>query len=93
MAGRVGCTLELPGGLGAAAWLFGEDQGRYLLAVRDADAMLLAAEAAGVPAHRVGETGGDALKLSDGSAISVARLKRAHEGWLPAYMAAELAAE
>ncbi|SMF40792.1 phosphoribosylformylglycinamidine synthase subunit II [Tistlia consotensis] len=93
LAGTVGCALDVPGETPKTAWLFGEDQGRYLLAVRDADAILSAAEAAGVPAVRVGETGGDALKLSDGSAISVASLRRAHEGWLPAYMAAELAAE
>ena len=35
---------------------------------------------------RIGETGGDALTLSGGHAISLMELRRAHEGWLPGYM-------
>ena len=35
----------------------------------------------------IGRTGGNALILPDGEAISVARLRAAHESWLPAYMA------
>ena len=36
----------------------------------------------------IGMTGAGALTLPGGEAISVAELKAAHEGWLPAYMAA-----
>ena len=58
-AGRVGDRLP------SHAALFGEDQGRYLLAVppERLDAVLARATAAGVPAVELGETGGDALIL------------------------------
>jgi phosphoribosylformylglycinamidine synthase len=39
-----------------------------------------------VPMQRIGTVSGAALTLPDGGAISVARLKAAHEAWLPGYM-------
>ena len=62
LAGNLGARLEdAPAGLPAHAWLFGEDQGRYLLEAADPVAVLARVEAAGVPAKTVGTTGGDAL--------------------------------
>ena len=59
LAGGIGATLEAPPeatGPLLQAWLFGEDQGRYVVAVPAADVASIAAEAgrAGVPAapHR-----------------------------------------
>ncbi|MGJ3263607.1 MAG: phosphoribosylformylglycinamidine synthase subunit PurL [Salinarimonas sp.] len=96
MAGGIGARIEaLPAGesgsLPSHAALFGEDQGRYLVAVpaERLDALLARAAAAGVPAKTLGKTGGDALILPGARAISVGSLKDAHESWLPAYMAAE----
>ncbi len=68
--------------------LFGEDQGRYLLAVAPEalDALLAEAQAAGVPALVLGTTGGSALTLPGEDPISVRELQEAHEGWFPAYM-------
>jgi len=68
-------------------FLFGEDQGRYLLATAEAEAVLAAAAAAGVPAFRLGRTGGDSLTVAGGGAISVKALREANEAWLPGYMA------
>ena len=69
------------------AWLFGEDQARYLLATDDADAVLAAADKAGVAAVRVATVGGDTIRLG-GFALALADLHRGHDGWMPAYMAA-----
>jgi phosphoribosylformylglycinamidine synthase len=89
MAGTVGAELALPdSGVPTHALLFGEDQGRYVLASREPDAVLRAAEAAGVPATRIGASGGTALKLQGVGAISAEELRRINEAWLPAYMAA-----
>jgi phosphoribosylformylglycinamidine synthase len=92
MAGGAGATLDpLPAGLPPHAWLFGEDQGRYLIETGDADRILAAAGVAGVPARRIGsvagEGGGAALTLPGAGAISIAELKAANEAWLPGYMA------
>ena len=74
-------------GLPLDAWLFAEDQGRYLLTTQAPEAVLAAAEKAGVAAHVLGETGGDTLKIARISPISTAGLREAHEGWFPTYMA------
>ena len=90
LAGGVGATLTPPvDGPPAHAWLFGEDQARYLIAVASDEAATIVAEAAaaGVPAAAVGRTGGGALTVSGDHPISLGELRAAHEGWLPTYMA------
>jgi phosphoribosylformylglycinamidine synthase subunit PurL len=52
-----------------------------------AEALVREATAAGLEILRLGETGGDALILPDLPAIPIAELVRAHEDWLPNYMA------
>ena len=87
LGGNVGAALDpAPPGAPPHAWWFGEDQARYVLAVADPDATLRAAAAAGVPARALGRAGGDGLKLADGAIISLARLREAHERFLPAWM-------
>ena len=95
MAGGIGAALpEAPEGIAPHAFLFGEDQARYLLAVEPEAAadILYSAAAQGIPAASVGVTGSDRLTLPGGETISIAELKAAHEGWLPAYMASQPAA-
>ena len=48
---------------GDTGWFFGEDQARYLLATSQADAVLAAAEAAGVPAQIIGRFEGEVISL------------------------------
>ena len=88
LAGSAGIVLDAtPDGRPLHAWLFGEDQGRYLLETADADAVLAAARAAGVPARIAGQTVAEpSLTLRKGCPISLARLREAHEGWLPAWI-------
>jgi phosphoribosylformylglycinamidine synthase len=88
MAGSVGVGLAAPSGGDAHAFWFGEDQARYVLATSAPERALAQLAAAGVPAQRLGTTGGDALTLAGTGAISSAELRRIHEAWLPAYMAA-----
>ena len=87
MAGGVGARLfthprDIPG----HAFWFGEDQGRYLVTVPDAAALIRAAEAAGVPATRIGTSGGVDLTLPDGGTISVQALRDEHERFFPSWM-------
>ncbi len=87
LGGRVGATLAAPpAGVAPHAYWFGEDQARYMLAVADADAVLAAAGAAGVPAMRLGHAGGEHLTLPGGVAISLKELRAAHERFFPAWM-------
>ncbi|OYX41805.1 MAG: phosphoribosylformylglycinamidine synthase II [Rhodobacterales bacterium 32-67-9] len=62
----IGVTLDP----GETAFLFGEDQARYLVALRQSDiaALTAAAQAAGVPLALVGRFGGDTVTLGAASA-------------------------
>jgi phosphoribosylformylglycinamidine synthase len=86
LASGVGAQLLVDVDLPAHAWLFGEDQARYLIATPAADALLAAAEAADVPARIVGETGGEVLARPGLFSLDLERLRAAHEGWLPGFM-------
>ncbi|MEM6482046.1 MAG: AIR synthase-related protein, partial [Pseudomonadota bacterium] len=81
LAGAVGLTLTGEG----TAWWFGEDQGRYLIATRDAEAALAAAQAAGVPAQVVGEARGAELALGP-ARVSLDALQSAFDRALPDLM-------
>jgi phosphoribosylformylglycinamidine synthase len=87
MASGLGATLTRPPGAPVLhAFAFGEDQGRYLVTTADGPALVSRAQKAGIPAAVLGRTGGAELTLEGAGTISVARLKAAFEGWLPAYM-------
>jgi phosphoribosylformylglycinamidine synthase len=87
LAGGVGARLfthprDVPG----HAFWFGEDQSRYLIAVPDSAALIRTAELAGIPAMRIGTSGGKDLTLPDGGTISVEALRAAHERFLPLWL-------
>jgi phosphoribosylformylglycinamidine synthase II len=88
MAGRLGASID-PFEGAAHGFLFGEDQGRYVVAARPDKAAAIVEEAgkAGIAIQQVGIAGGDALTLPGEAPILVADLAAASESWLPAYMA------
>ena len=87
MAGMTGVRFfTSPRDVPSHAWWFGEDQGRYLLAVADSATLIRAAESAGLQAMRIGTSGGQDLTLPDGGTISVRALRTAHERFFPSWM-------
>jgi phosphoribosylformylglycinamidine synthase subunit PurL len=87
LAGGTGVTVKLPDGIALPhAFLYGEDQGRYLVATDDGGALLAAAQAAGVPAVQLGYSGGPDLIVDGLLAMPLGELRLAHEAWLPTYM-------
>jgi phosphoribosylformylglycinamidine synthase len=89
---NVGVSLGYQGDLGDAAFLYGEDQARYLIAVASnkLDDLDKRARAAGVSYLVVGEAGGREISFLGASGnrerVSIEDLRAAHESWLPAYM-------
>jgi phosphoribosylformylglycinamidine synthase II len=73
---------EIPG----HAFWFGEDQARYLVVVPDSASFIRAADAAGIPAMRLGTSGGGDLTLPDGGTISVESLRAENAAFFPAWM-------
>jgi phosphoribosylformylglycinamidine (FGAM) synthase-like enzyme len=89
MASGIGAMLDVVPDGPLHAFLFGEDQGRYLVTLPQAAVAQVEAEAAkaGVPTRMLGRTGGNALTLPGCTAILVADLARDHDEWLPRFMA------
>jgi len=88
MASRIGAVLEAPPGVPAHAFWFGEDQARYVVTAKDAEAVVQRAAAAGLPLIRLGATGGRALAIAGARPLRIGDLLSRFEDWLPAYMAA-----
>jgi phosphoribosylformylglycinamidine synthase len=90
MAGNLGAAIDAEAAPAPLhGFLFGEDQGRYIVTTRaaEAGAILAAAAQAGVVAQRLGTTGGESLTLPGELPILVAQLAAAFESWFPAFMA------
>lgn len=83
-AGDIGCHLSVEGA--DAGFWFGEDQARYVVTAKDADAFQSAAEIAGVPFMLLGRTGGSEISIAKECKVEVAALRKLHENWLPEYM-------
>jgi phosphoribosylformylglycinamidine synthase subunit PurL len=93
LAGQVGATVTAHHSFTAAAWWFGEDQGRYLVTVTDAAGFERhlgtgneAFDVVGCGARRIGTVGGDSVL-----GIPLADLRAAHEGFFPALMGVDAA--
>jgi phosphoribosylformylglycinamidine synthase len=89
IAGNIGCKLNVPSGSPhPIAFLFGEDQARYILAVPPTatPTILSTAHASGVQVTLLGTTIGDRIAISGFGEVTLAKLKHAHEAWFPAYM-------
>ena len=91
LASGVGMELRATSLVHAHGYLFGEDQGRYLLATPDPQAVLERARTAGVRASDAGHVGGEAFASANLFAIAMADLRQAHEGWMPGFMDAAAA--
>ncbi len=88
LAGGIGLTLDRPS---EARWLFGEQGGCFLVAVEGlAENGIVPLAPEGVPVRTIGqfsETAEGFITLGEPlSAVALARLREAHEGWLPHYM-------
>jgi phosphoribosylformylglycinamidine synthase subunit PurL len=99
LAGNIGLRMtvveQIPN---PAAILFGEDQGRYVVATRDPDAVRAAANSAQIFAVPIGTTGGDRIRFDlvgrgGEQSVSLADLRAAHEGFFRGLMGSELTPE
>jgi phosphoribosylformylglycinamidine synthase subunit PurL len=87
LAGGTGAEIALPEtDVPSHAFLYGEDQARYLIATDRADKLLTQAGAAGVPAVQIGYSGGTSVIVKGVLSLPLSDIKAAHEAWLPAYM-------
>ena len=84
-----GVTLSAPPNMiKRHAWLFGEDQARYLLAVDEhsVNPVISTAKDKGMLAQIVGKIGGDRVSAAGAFDVSLVGLREKHESWLPKFM-------
>jgi phosphoribosylformylglycinamidine synthase subunit PurL len=84
--------VTLPNVPNPAAVLFGEDQGRVLVATTDADGVVARAARTNIFAAPIGKTGGDAIS-GPGFAVGLRELRSAYEGFFLGLMGSELTPE
>jgi phosphoribosylformylglycinamidine synthase subunit PurL len=86
MAGNIGCTLSPAAGRADAHW-FGEDQARYIVTTKNADALAQGERATGAPVRKIGETISEAaVVMADGISIKLMDVRIVHEAFLPSLM-------
>jgi phosphoribosylformylglycinamidine synthase II len=93
MASGIGAKLDAsPDDTEPHAFWFGEDQARYLLTVRpaDADTVIRRGQQVSVPVQRLGTTGGDIIALPGERSVLVRAVSERFDGWFPTYMAGGL---
>jgi phosphoribosylformylglycinamidine synthase II len=83
----IGAVLEARGTMPSHAFWFGEDQARYVVTTKNADAVIRQAEIAGVPIMRLGATGDGVIAIDGERPLSIEELKRHSEAWLPNFIA------
>jgi phosphoribosylformylglycinamidine synthase len=92
LAGNIGAEVGIAGTVvQAVPFFFGEDQARYLLALpaKEADKIEGELREAGIIHAILGKThAAKSLSVTGEGDISLAELRKAHEGWFPSYMAA-----
>ncbi|MFL6775608.1 MAG: phosphoribosylformylglycinamidine synthase subunit PurL [Sphingomicrobium sp.] len=99
LAGNIGMTMTIvPEIANPAAILFGEDQGRYVVATSDPEQVRALANAAQLFTVPIGATGGDSLvfdlvERGGRQPVGLADLRTAHESFFPKLMGGELSPE
>ena len=97
LAGNVGATIGLGQIEGSTGWAFGEDQGVYVVTVRDALAFRRAHNAYRITPVILGSAGGSDLVIESSGhelgRVPLADLRAAHEGFFPKLMGRELTPE
>ncbi|MCW5715369.1 MAG: phosphoribosylformylglycinamidine synthase subunit PurL [Bauldia sp.] len=89
LSGNIGVAINLALSADRLAWLFGEDQARYVVTAPQESVAAITGDAAasGIPVSVIGRTGGAELTCTGTFAVPLAKLRSAHENWFPDYMA------
>ena len=88
LSGGIGAEIDCTAGDTAQAWAFGEDQGRYIVQVDNAQAFAARLKEQGVDGYRIGITTDDQiLTVGADITISIEEMQTRHEGKLPQMMA------
>ncbi|MEN9896237.1 MAG: phosphoribosylformylglycinamidine synthase subunit PurL, partial [Pseudomonadota bacterium] len=88
MASGIGASINALSDANPVSVFYGEDQGRYVVTIREADmdAVQARAKAADIFCPWIGRTGGSTVTLGKARPVSLDQLRKAHESWFPDFM-------
>ena len=89
MKSGIGVKVSVPSDLNPFIFCFAESTGRAIAVVTAAHeaAFVASCSAAGLPATRLGETGGDVVEIISQFSAPISELRRSHEATIPAIFA------
>jgi phosphoribosylformylglycinamidine synthase len=89
MKSGIGVKVSVPSDLDPFVFCFAESTGRAIAVVASSHeaAFVESCTAAGLPATRLGETGGDAVEILGQFSAPISELRRSHEATIPAIFA------
>ena len=89
MKSGIGVKVSVPSDLDPFVFCFAESTGRAIAVVTAAHeaAFVASCSAAGLPATRLGETGGDVVEIISQFSAPISELRRSHEATIPAIFA------
>lgn len=83
---KIGAKLNLETKIPIFAYLFGEDQARYIITTKNSSEIVSNAKLAGIVAKVIGETGGNSLSVNNND-ISIAKIENSFENTIAQAMA------
>ena len=88
IAGNIGVKLDLNKEEMKIKYLFGEDQGRYIISVPKSflSSTIKTLEGKGIYSQNIGETRGKKIIINEQDQISIETLRDLHEKWFKEYM-------
>jgi phosphoribosylformylglycinamidine synthase len=88
LAGKIGAEIKMKSGLEDIYWLYGEDQGRYVVTcdLNDVEDVHRSAREHNLHSEVIGSVGGDDITFGNHGKINLYTLQALHESWFPDYM-------
>ena len=82
---NIGCKIKSPKNININSWLFGEDQGRYIIISSKSEEILKKASDIGINASILGRINGENFNINNNSKISIEKLANLRNNWFYNY--------
>ena len=82
---NIGCEIKSPKNININSWLFGEDQGRYIVISSKSEEIIKRANDIGINASILGKINGEYFSVNNNSKISIEKLANLRNNWFRNY--------
>ena len=82
---NIGCEIKSPKNININSWLFGEDQGRYIIISSKSEEIIKRSNDIGINASILGKIKGEYFSVNNNSKISIEKLANLRNNWFRNY--------